>query len=477
MYKKNSENLIKHIDFIILDIIVYCLCFWLAYVVRHRAFNMFSKSLYVSYLFIIILLDIFVAVVTRAYKGILYRGYLVEFRNVLIHSSLIFAGLVFFSFLQKVTGSLSRIVLVLFYLFSVILDYAVRIIRKRAILRKITRHRERKILLVSNVKGAERFLVQLSEKNIVDFDIKGIVLLDGKADRVKNIPVVCHDNEGLLRYLENHVVDEIIFSSINDNPKAKRIIEECEMSGMTVHIVIEELGGLMGETAIENMAGFQVVSSTIKMVSGSDILLKRIIDIFGALIGLLITGIAFIIVAPIIFITDPGPVIFSQKRIGKNGRVFKIYKFRSMYKNAEEKKKELLEHNEMQGLMFKMENDPRILGSGKDGTKKGIGFFIRTYSIDELPQFWNILKGDMSFVGTRPPTLDEWQQYENYHRIRMRIKPGLTGLWQVSGRSDITDFEEVVRLDSEYIRNWSVWEDIKIIFQTFSVVIKKSGAK
>ena len=177
MYKKNSENLIKHIDFIILDIIVYCLCFWLAYVVRHRAFNMFSKSLYVSYLFIIILLDIFVAVVTRAYKGILYRGYLVEFRNVLIHSSLIFAGLVFFSFLQKVTGSLSRIVLVLFYLFSVILDYAVRIIRKRAILRKITRHRERKILLVSNVKGAERFLVQLSEKNIVDFDIKGIVLL------------------------------------------------------------------------------------------------------------------------------------------------------------------------------------------------------------------------------------------------------------------------------------------------------------
>ena len=131
----------------------------------------------------------------------------------------------------------------------------------------------------------------------------------------------------------------------------------------------------------------------------------------------------------------------------------------------------------MKGFMFKMENDPRILGSGKDGTKKGIGHFLRKYSIDELPQFWNVLRGDMSLVGTRPPTIDEWEQYENYHRIRMRIKPGMTGLWQVSGRSDIVDFDEVVRLDSEYIRNWSVWVDIKIILQTFVVVLKKNGAK
>ena len=477
MYKKNSEDLIKHIDFIILDIIVYCFCFWLAYVVRHRVFNMFANPLYVSYLVIIILLDIFVVVATRAYKGIIHRGYLIEFRKVLVQSSLIFAGLVFLAFLQKVTGNLSRTVLVLFYLFSIVLDYLVRCIRKKTILRNISRNVGRKVLLVSDTRGAKRFLIKLSKKDIVDFDIKGIVLLDQDVDRIKNVPVVGYDKEGLLRYLEKHVVDEIIFANINHNKKAKSIIEECEMSGMTVHIVIEELEGLMGETAIENMAGIQVVSSTIKMVAVSDILLKRIIDIIGSLIGLLFTGIVFIFVGPLIFISDPGPVIFSQKRIGKNGRVFKIYKFRSMYKNAEEKKKEMLEHNEMNGYMFKMENDPRILGSGKDGTKKGIGYFIRTFSIDELPQFWNILKGDMSIVGTRPPTLDEWQQYENYHRIRMRIKPGLTGLWQVSGRSDITDFEEVVRLDSEYIRNWSVWEDIKIIFLTFKVVLKKSGAK
>ena len=183
MYKKNSEDLIKHIDFIILDIIVYCFCFWLAYVVRHRVFNMFANPLYVSYLVIIILLDIFVAVATRAYKGIIHRGYLIEFRKVLVQSSLIFAGLVFLAFLQKVTGNLSRTVLVLFYLFSIVLVYLVRCIRKKTILRNISRNVGRKVLLVSDTRGAKRFLIKLSKKDIVDFDIKGIVLLDQDVDR------------------------------------------------------------------------------------------------------------------------------------------------------------------------------------------------------------------------------------------------------------------------------------------------------
>ncbi len=487
MYKKNTETLIKHIDFIVIDIIVYCLSFWLAYVIRHRVLNMFANSLYVSYLVIIILLDIFVAVITRAYKGILYRGYLVELRKVLIHSSLIFIGLVMLSFLQKVTGDLSRIVLVLFYIFSVVLAYLLRVLRKTMIRRKMSGRKGREVILVSSIQGTERFVSKLNQKDIVDFNVNGIVLCENtevkvadvgsSKDTICDIPVIAHNKAGLIKYLEQNVVDEIIFAGVSDNLDAKSIVEECEMSGMTVHIVIDELSELVGETAIEKMAGIPVVSSTIKMVAGSDILLKRIIDIIGSVVGLIITAIAFIFVAPIIFISDPGRVIFSQKRVGKNGRVFKIYKFRSMYKDAEARKKDLLGKNEMQGFMFKMENDPRILGSGKDGTKKGIGHFIRKYSIDELPQFWNVLKGDMSLVGTRPPTLDEWEQYENYHRIRMRIKPGMTGLWQVSGRSDITDFDEVVRLDSEYIRNWSVWEDIKIIFQTFGVVLKKNGAK
>ena len=148
--------------------------------------------------------------------------------------------------------------------------------------------------------------------------------------------------------------------------------------------------------------------------------------------------------------------------------------------DAEERKQELMAQNKVSdGMMFKMDFDPRIIGNKilPDGTKKtGIGQFIRKSSIDELPQFWNILKGDMSLVGTRPPTLDEWEKYEPHHRARMSFRPGLTGLWQVSGRSNITDFEEVVRLDTQYIGEWSVKGDISILSKTILSVLKNDGA-
>jgi len=165
---------------------------------------------------------------------------------------------------------------------------------------------------------------------------------------------------------------------------------------------------------------------------------------------------------------SPGPVFFGQTRIGKNGRRFTFYKFRSMYQDAEQRKKELMAKNEVHGLMFKMENDPRI-------TK--VGRFIRKTSIDELPQFWNILKGDMSLVGTRPPTVDEFERYEAKHKCRLSMTPGLTGLWQVSGRSDIKDFDEVVQLDMQYIDNWSILKDIKILLLTVGIVITGKGSR
>ncbi|MBO5561173.1 MAG: sugar transferase, partial [Firmicutes bacterium] len=170
------------------------------------------------------------------------------------------------------------------------------------------------------------------------------------------------------------------------------------------------------------------------------------------------------------YIASPGPIFFSQQRVGKNGKLFKIYKFRSMYMDAEERKKELMEQNKVKdGMMFKMDKDPRII--------KGIGHVIRDLSIDEFPQFWNVLKGDMSLVGTRPPTLDEWEKYELHHRKRLAIKPGLTGMWQVSGRSNITDFEEIVKLDTQYIEEWSISLDIIIILKTILVVLKKEGSQ
>ena len=196
--------------------------------------------------------------------------------------------------------------------------------------------------------------------------------------------------------------------------------------------------------------------------------MKRALDIFGGLVGMLILVVATIFVAPAIKLESPGPVFFGQTRIGKNGRRFTFYKFRSMYRDAEQRKKELMAQNEVKGLMFKMEHDPRITRVGR---------FIRKTSIDELPQFWNVLKGDMSLVGTRPPTVDEFEQYEAKHKCRLSMTPGLTGMWQISGRSDIKDFDEVVRLDMEYIDNWNILKDIKILFKTVAVVFFGKGSR
>lgn len=196
--------------------------------------------------------------------------------------------------------------------------------------------------------------------------------------------------------------------------------------------------------------------------------IKRCIDLCIGLVGTILSAPIILLVAIPLLIESPGPLIFKQKRVGKNGRIFNIYKLRSMYRDAEERKKALMEQNEMQGLMFKMKNDPRI-------TK--VGRFIRRTSIDELPQFWNILRGDMSFVGTRPPTVNEYNEYHSHHKRRLSMKPGLTGLWQVSGRSNITDFEEVVKLDCQYIDNWSLRLDLKIMFKTVGVVFRNHGAE
>ena len=221
-------------------------------------------------------------------------------------------------------------------------------------------------------------------------------------------------------------------------------------------------------TKIDRIGKYHCVSISRNYVSYRSRFMKHLLDYAGGLAGFLIFAAVFIILGPVIKLDSKGPVLFSQNRVGRNGRIFKCYKFRSMRQDAEELKKTLMAQNEMNGLMFKMENDPRI-------TK--VGRFIRKTSLDELPQFINVLKGDMSLVGTRPPTVDEYEKYEPKHKARVSMMPGLTGLWQVSGRSNIRDFDEVVKLDMEYIDNSSFWLDVKIILLTIKVVLFGKGAK
>lgn len=193
--------------------------------------------------------------------------------------------------------------------------------------------------------------------------------------------------------------------------------------------------------------------------------LKRLIDVAGAVIGLGITAIVAIPVAIAIQRDDPGPIFYSQMRYGVKGNPFRIWKFRSMVMNADAQKH--LVENQAKGNIFKNENDPRITR---------IGAFLRRTSLDELPQFWNVLKGEMSLVGTRPPTLDEVSHYQPHHWVRLNVKPGMTGEWQVNGRSSVIDFEDIVKLDVAYQQKWSIAYDLKLILRTIGVVLNKRGA-
>ena len=223
-----------------------------------------------------------------------------------------------------------------------------------------------------------------------------------------------------------------------------------------------------------------MLTTAVNYATPIQILVKRLFDIVAGIIGSIFALIIIAIVGPIIKIQSPGPVLFKQERIGKNGKHIKIYKIRSMRMDAEEMKKDLMDQNIIKdGMMFKMEFDPRIIGNKilPDGTKKtGIGEFIRRTSLDEFPQFFNVLGGSMSTVGTRPPTIDEYEKYHFHHRARLAVKPGITGMWQVSGRSEITDFEEVVKLDTEYVANWNLGLDAMILFKTIGVIFSRKGA-
>ena len=257
-----------------------------------------------------------------------------------------------------------------------------------------------------------------------------------------------------------------------------RLIEQCREMAIPVHIRLP-ITSVGGKSFMEKVAGYNVLTMTANYMSPRQQFIKRACDFLGGLVGSLFALILIASIGPKIKKESPGPILFKQTRIGKNGKKFTFYKIRSMYMDAEERKKELMAQNRIpNGMMFKMDFDPRIIGNKiVDGKRvTGIGEKIRSTSLDEFPQFFNVLKGDMSLVGTRPPTEDEWEKYKYHHRARLATKPGLTGLWQVSGRSAITDFEEVVKLDTEYINNWSLSLDLRILLKTIKTVLKRDGA-
>ena len=472
MYEKENNSWLKHIDFVILDILCLQLAFILAYEIRVAKGIPYLNPLYENMAFVLVIFQLLVSFFWESFSGVLRRGFLIEMKCMIEHEICVMLLAVLYLFMSQQGVMYSRGAFTIMCTLYFFIAYAARIGWKKVIRsRKFAEGEKRSILIITTDAKAANVVKALRGDSYGTYHLAGVALLDKNktGSMIQSVPVVAGADD-VTAYIHKNWVDEVFFALPEHVDIPKKIMKDCNRMGVVTHVQLAALNELGKNQVVEEIAGYMVLSSSINIVSSWQLLVKRLMDIAGGLVGCIFTGIIYIFIAPIMKVKSPGPVFFSQVRMGKNGKPFKIYKFRSMYMDAEERKKELMEKNNIKdGLMFKMDDDPRII--------KGIGHFIRKTSLDEFPQFWNILKGDMSLVGTRPPTMDEWDKYELHHRRRLAIKPGLTGMWQVSGRSEITDFEEVVELDTKYIEQWSIGLDIKILFKTVTVVFTGSGAK
>lgn len=398
------------------------------------------------------------------------RGKFEELKAVIKMNILLAAVISMIVFARHEMSPMSRGISYATVIINVLLMYAVHLMLKRYLL-VVYKNRSsvNQMLLLTTAERAENILRSVAREREWTKRITGIIIIDDDliGQKLCGVPVVA-GYQDMLEYARRQIVDEVFISVPYDTGESLyNVVMEFENMGARVHLTVEILNRFTEfNVALESMGDIPVITFFNNYYDYRKLAVKRLIDIVGALIGIVITVVITVFLAPALLAESPGPLIFKQKRVGRNGRYFYMYKFRSMYADAEERKAELMQDNEMEGLMFKMENDPRVTKVGK---------FIRKTSIDEFPQFFNVLKGDMSLVGTRPPTLDEFVQYESYHKRRLSARPGITGLWQVSGRNDIDDFEEVVKLDLEYIDNWSLSLDFKILLKTVGAVFAHTG--
>ena len=398
------------------------------------------------------------------------RGKYVELKAV-IRKAFIFGSIVAVYELIRKTSDMPRGVYVLTVIGGAILMYITR-----NILKLYLKSRSRSTMHTTNVivitmkNRAKRIVKELRQGDDWTVTIAGVIVMDEDMTgrTISNYSVVANKGN-MMDYIRREIVDEIYVDvDSRMREELKPMVLQFEDMGITVHLRLEVLDGFKDFNAsMGTFNSIPVVTFFNREFDAKDLAIKRVFDLAGSMVGIVLLAVATVIVGPIIKMESPGPIFFKQKRVGKNGRYFYLYKFRSMYVDAEERKSELMAQNEMSGLMFKMDNDPRITKVGK---------FIRKTSIDELPQFINVLKGDMSLVGTRPPTVNEFNQYEGHHKRRLSMKPGITGMWQAYGRNTVKDFEDVVKMDLNYIDNWNLGLDMKILGKTV-VTIFTSGGK
>ena len=462
-YNKKYQ-IIESYGLFLLDVICITVSYGLAYMIRfhgtesplgHREI----AQIYLPFLLICMLNNFF----TNEYKHFFQRGYYYELLRVVRYNVILFLATGAYIYAFRLELEFSRLLLGYFVVINTVITYIVRIAFKSYMRRYYSKSRSSdKVMIVTSGKDAEHVMKQIETDAAWSYEISAIALIDEDrvGENIHGVQVVAKE-EDVIDVARQSAVDVVLlYCPHMNNQELELMVQSFLAMGIVCHNCVEQFGFEIPCSSVGKFAGMPVMTYVMTI--------KRLMDIVGASVGVLITLVFTPFVALAIKLESKGPVFFSQVRIGKNGRRFKMYKFRSMYIDAEERKKELMAQNEVKGLMFKMDNDPRI-------TK--VGQFIRKTSIDELPQFFNVLKGDMSLVGTRPPTVDEFEQYNIYYRRRLSITPGLTGMWQVSGRSDIKDFDDVVKLDLKYIDEWSLKQDVKILIQTVGVVLFGRGSK
>lgn len=483
MYKMRFSGWLKHLDFIIADLLCMQLAYILSYLIRHGSINPYASSEYLNLAIVFMLVDLVVSIGFDTFKNVLKRGYYIEFISVIKHVFLVETIVVFYLFATKETEIYSRISFYAMIPIYGVFTYIARLLWKKHVKRRLPKLYSRAIIIAAPSDMLHECITEIASGSYDTYRLLGVVATDADmtGQTIDDYKVLCAFKD-LDKYVQKKWCDEVFLFRNHGGEYPLEMAEKISVMGVTTHIAIaNKKYGIAKRQFVENINGYVYMTHTLNYASSLQFLGKRLMDILGGLLGCIATVIIMIFIGPIIYIKSPGSIFFVQERIGQNGKPFRMYKFRSMYLDAEDRKKELMAQNKISdGMMFKMDFDPRIIGNRitADGKQKtGIGQFIRNHSLDEFPQFFNVLKGDMSLVGTRPPTLDEWEKYEPHHRARMSFRPGITGLWQVSGRSNITDFEEVVRLDTEYIDNWSFGEDVRIIVKTAWGLLGGDGAR
>lgn len=364
----------------------------------------------------------------------------------------------------------SRVYLVAHFLFAFIALIITRVVLSYYLDRHArTTFNSRQILLMGSKDRIMAVAEALDRQRSWGHQVAGCLDVDGTCNPHPGNIQVLGTLDDFHNVLRKHQIDEVIFALPKGSPlHLDKYIQKCKEIGVAVRIVPALFDIADSSLRVEPIQGIPTLTDYAGITSASGLLYKKILDLVVGTAGFLLFLLLYPIVGLAIKLESPGPVLFKQGRVGMHGRQFYLYKFRSMVADAEAKKADLLVKKETPWPSYKIERDARITR---------VGQFLRKTSLDELPQFINVLKGEMSLVGTRPPTPDEVKQYEDWHRRRISIKPGVTGLWQISGRKEITDFADVVKLDLQYIDGWRFRDDLVILWKTIWVVLARKGAK